>query len=129
MMQNATGQLCAAMIALGLSAAASAQPTAVKISQVNGTGVTQNSWAGPSANYVELHNAGASPADLTGYSLQATFSTATGGGVFPFPAGFTIPAGKYALVQLGNARTPHNDPNSPTDGQATQSPGYLISPD
>jgi hypothetical protein len=117
------------MILAGLSAPASAQPSAVRISQIDGTGVTQNSWAGPTANYVELHNTGTSAADLSGYALQSTFSTGTSWGVVPFPAGFMIPAGKYALVQLGNARTPHNDPNDPTDGQATQCPGFLISPD
>ena len=119
----------AAMVFAALSSTAWAQPSAVRISQIDGTGVTQNSWAGPTANYVELHNTGAAAADLSGYALQSTFSTGTSWGVVPFPAGFTIPAGRYALVQLGNARTPHNDPNDPTDGQATQCPGFLISPD
>jgi subtilisin-like proprotein convertase family protein len=101
----------------------------LKISQVNGTGSTQNSWSGPTASYVELHNTGASAADLTGYAVQVTFSTGTSWGVVPFPAGFTIPAGGYALVQVGNARTPNNDPNNPSDSSATQSPGFLITPD
>jgi subtilisin-like proprotein convertase family protein len=102
---------------------------AIKISQVNGTGLTQSSWAGPTANYVEVHNTGGSAANLSGNAIQVTTSSGTSWGVFPFPTGFTIPAGRYALVQVSAARLPHNDPNDPGDSSATQSPGFLISPD
>jgi subtilisin-like proprotein convertase family protein len=104
--------------AAALAAAAFAQPAQaqVMISQLNATGATQRSWAGPTAEYVEIHNAGASSVDLTGWAIQTTNSaTGTTWFVRPFPAGFTVQAGRYALMQFGTAGTPLNSPNNPDD--------------
>jgi hypothetical protein len=87
----------------------------VLISQINGTGATQHSWSGPTANYVEVHNTSAGVVDLSGWAVQATTSTGTAWVVRPFQTGFTIPAHGYALVQFGNASVPLNSPNNPDD--------------
>jgi subtilisin-like proprotein convertase family protein len=104
--------LGALIIVAGLAATASAQ---VKISQINTAGGTNHSWAGPTANYIELHNTGSSDADLTGWAIQTVATTGTTWLARPFPAGFTIPAHRYALVQIGTAGTPLNNPNNTGD--------------
>jgi subtilisin-like proprotein convertase family protein len=92
--------------------------TAMKISQIDGTGYSSGSglsWAAPCAEYVEVHNTSGSALDLSGWAVQATlFDTCTSASAWvvrPFPAGFIIPAGGYATVQFGTQTTPHNDPN------------------
>jgi hypothetical protein len=45
----------------------------VVISQVNGTGLVQGSWAGPNVNFVEVHNTGSAAADMSGYAVQSGY--------------------------------------------------------
>ncbi len=78
----------------------------LRLSQVYGGGGGSGYYL---HDYVELFNAGASPVDLTGWSLQ--YGSATGNfastltNLYAFPNGTVIPAGKYLLVQLGTAGT------------------------
>ena len=90
-----------------LSINAFSQSTTVVISQANGGG------GGSSGtylyDYVELHNISSVTQSLTGYSLQYGSSSGQFGSsatnIYAFPAGTSIPAGKYLLIQLGPAGT------------------------
>src|SRR5690606_18101191 len=81
------------------------QSTTVVISQVYGGG-------GGSAgtylhDYVELHNISGTTQSLTGFSLQ--YGSATGNfassptNLYAFPAGTSMPAGSFLLIQLSAA--------------------------
>jgi hypothetical protein len=87
---------------------AQAVSTNVVISQVYGGGGA-SSGATYKNDYVELFNLSASSVSLTGYSLQYGSSNgnfASGSStLYAFPAGTTIPSGKYLLVKLGGAGT------------------------
>ncbi len=74
----------------------------VRISQVNGSGGLQTA-TGPNADYVELHNAGTTIADLTGYSVQLATTTGTAWSRIDLPAGASIQPGGYYLIQTMNA--------------------------
>jgi hypothetical protein len=79
------------------------QSTTVVISQVYGGG--GGSTGTYLFDYVELHNISGSTQLLTGFSLQ--YGSATGnfgssaGNIYAFPAGTSMPAGSYLLIQLG----------------------------
>ncbi len=82
------------------------QSTTVVISQVYGgggatTGATYN------FDYVELHNVSGVNQLLTGFSIQYGSSTGNFGNtasqIYAFPAGTSIPAGGYLLIQCGSA--------------------------
>jgi len=73
----------------------------VKISQFDGAGSLQGA-SGPNVDFIELYNAGQSPADMTGYSLQIAAAAGTTWQRADFPAGTIIPPGGYYLVQCGN---------------------------
>jgi len=72
----------------------------VRISQIFGANSASNAYT---ADYIELFNSSSSPASIGGWSLQYGGSTNTTGfatnNVFQFPAGTTIPACGYFLVQ------------------------------
>ncbi|HYM80191.1 MAG TPA: lamin tail domain-containing protein [Candidatus Limnocylindria bacterium] len=82
----------------------------VRISQVYGGG--GNSGAQFSNDYVELHNSGGVPVDISGWSLQ--YGSATGtvdlgactNCLTVLPAGSVIPACGYFLIQLAAGATP-----------------------
>ncbi len=84
---------------------ANSQSTTVVISQVySGGGVTTGTPTYKN-DYVELHNVSISTQLLTGYSLQYGSATGNFTSVYAFPAGTSIPAGGYLLVQLGTVGT------------------------
>lgn len=84
---------------------AKGQSTTVVISQVYGGG--GGSTGTYLYDYVELHNVSGSSQLLTGYSIQ--YGSATGNfgssatNIYAFPAGTSIAAGGYLLIQLGAA--------------------------
>ncbi|MFT3691615.1 MAG: Ig-like domain-containing protein [Kofleriaceae bacterium] len=71
------------------------------ISQVYGGG--GNSGAPYNADFVELHNAGAAPESVKGFSIQYASSTGTTWSMVKLPDNVTIPAGGYYLVQMSPA--------------------------
>jgi hypothetical protein len=85
-------------------ATGSATPvTGIVISQAyGGGGGTTGTYKN---DYVELHNNGTTTQSLTGLSIQ--YGSATGNfgssatNIYAFPAGTSIPAGRYLLIQLG----------------------------
>ncbi len=77
----------------------------VVISQVYGGGGATTGSPTYKNDYVELFNTSSSPAVLTGYSIQYGSSTGNFTSVYAFPAGTTIPAGKYLFVQVSSAGT------------------------
>ena len=72
---------------------------AVMISQVYGGG--GNSGAPLFNDFVELHNNGATPVNLSGWSLQYSSATGTSWAGQNIPLSGSIPAGGYFLIQLG----------------------------
>lgn len=86
---------------------ATAQSTAVKISQVYGGG--GGSTGSYLRDYVELYNTSCSPVDIGGWCIA--YGSAAGnygssaGNIFTFPAGTTIGPKKYLLVECGAAGT------------------------
>ncbi|MDX9765268.1 MAG: lamin tail domain-containing protein, partial [Chiayiivirga sp.] len=86
--------------------AVDAAPAGVRISQVYGGGGGTGYYL---HDYVELFNPGTSAVNLAGHSLQ--YGSATGqfgsspGNIYAFPAGTSIAAGKYLLVQLSTPGT------------------------
>ncbi|MCC6539630.1 MAG: lamin tail domain-containing protein [Bryobacterales bacterium] len=84
-----------------LLAAAAALPLTlsaqVRISQVYGAG--GNAGATLNSDYVELFNAGSSPAALAGYSIQYAATTGTNWSRVNLNSG-SIPAGGYFLVRI-----------------------------
>lgn len=83
------------------------QSTTIVISQVDGGG--GGSTGTYLYDYAELHNVSNVVQSLTGFSIQ--YGSATGQfasaatNLFAFPAGTSIPAGGYLLIQLGAAGT------------------------
>ena len=88
---------------LCLLLALSATQAQVRISQVYGGG--GNSAATYNQDFVELFNAGVTPADISGYSVQYASSAGTAWQVVAIPANTTLPAGKYYLVALATGST------------------------
>jgi hypothetical protein len=76
----------------------------VRISQVyGGAGGTGAPYT---RDFVELYNAGAEPAVLTGWSLQyanATGNFNSGGTLYAFPAGTTVAPGGYLLIAMSGS--------------------------
>jgi hypothetical protein len=95
-----------ALVALGLVVASSAfAANAVRISQVYGGG--GSSTGTYKYDYIELFNSSGTPVDIGGWSIQyasatGSFGTATYSYTV-FPAGTTIPACGYFLIQSGSA--------------------------
>ncbi len=83
------------------------QSTTLVISQAYGGG--GGSTGTYLFDYVELHNVSGTTQLLTGYSIQ--YGSATGNfgsattNVYAFPAGTSMPAGSYLLIQCGAAGT------------------------
>jgi len=81
------------------------QSTTVVISQVDGGG--GGATGTYIFDYIELHNVSGTTQSLTGFSVQ--YGSATGNfgsvatNVFAFPAGTSMPAGSYLLIQCGGA--------------------------
>ena len=98
-------RLAVSMGALPLALAALASPAsaAVMISQVYGGG--GNSGALYTHDYVELHNNGAAPVSLAGWSLQYASPTGTGNWSTKVDLSGNIPAGGYLLVRLASQNT------------------------
>ncbi len=69
----------------------------VRISQVCGAGGLNASC--PSFDFVELHNTAATPADVSGWSLQLAPGSGAAWTVLPFPSGTVIQPHGYFLIQ------------------------------
>jgi hypothetical protein len=94
------------LLALGLVVATSAfASNSVRISQVYGGGGGGSTWV---FDYVELFNSGSTPAAIGGWSIQygsstgAVFGSSASNCAF-IPAGATIPACGYYLIQVGSS--------------------------
>lgn len=80
------------------------QSTTVVISQVYGGGGANSGTPTYKNDYVELHNISTTAQLLTGFSLQ--YGSSSGnfgsnvGNIYAFPAGTSIPAGGYLLIQV-----------------------------
>ena len=89
------------------SVAGFSQSTTVVISQVYGGG--GGSTGTYLHDYVELHNVSSTTQNIAGFSLQYGSATgnfaSTASNLYVFPAGASIPAGGYVLVQLGPVGT------------------------
>ncbi len=84
-------------VAAVLMTAGQASAQQIKISQVYGGG--GNVGAIYNRDYIELFNSSGAPADVTGWSVQATTSgTSSTWNVIPLPS-VVIPAGGYYLIQ------------------------------
>lgn len=114
-----------AAAACGAVALAAAAPGQVRISAVYGGGGL--STAGLNADYVELFNAGATPRDLAGWSLQYQAASAVG----PFAASSkldlsgTIPANGYFLIRLTGESATGIAPSAAAD-LAFGAPGVFL---
>ena len=84
---------------LVLPASAGASTSGIVVSQVYGGG--GNSGASFRNDYVELFNAGASPVDVAGWTIQ--YATAAGTTWQTTPLSGTIGGGTYYLVQLASS--------------------------
>src|SRR6185503_21315430 len=90
------------LVCIGLAAPASAN---VMISQLYGGG--GNAGAPLTNDFVELHNNGAAPVNVTGWSVQyASAAGTTWSGAQLTVLSGSIPAGGYYLVQLAAGATP-----------------------
>jgi predicted extracellular nuclease len=91
--------------AFGAPAVTRAISPDVVVSQVYGGG--GNTGAPFTNDFIEVYNRGASPVDLTGWSVQ--YASATGTGTFaansPVALAGTLPAGEHYLVQLAGGAT------------------------
>jgi Lamin Tail Domain/Carboxypeptidase regulatory-like domain len=81
--------------------------TTVVISQTfSGSGSATGTW---NRDYVELHNISGTTQSLDGLALQYGSATGQFGSaatlIYSFPAGITLTAGQYYLIQLSNATT------------------------
>lgn len=96
--------------AAGVSTTVNPAPISVVINEVYGGG--SNSGATFNADYIELFNAGTTPAELGGYSLQYASATGNFTSIIALPS-VSIPAGGVFLVQtqpsgtIGAALTPN----------------------
>jgi endonuclease G len=91
---------------ISLAPMASAASANIVMSQVYGGGGSSTGSPAYTNDYVELFNTSASDVPIAGWSLQYGSSTGNFGGtgnVFTFPAGTSIPAGRYLLIKLGAA--------------------------
>jgi len=80
------------------------QSTTVVISQVyGGGGVSKGITPAYLYDYVELHNISSVSQDISFWSIQYGSATGNFNGVCVFPDSTTISAGRYLLVQIGNA--------------------------
>ncbi|HEU4888265.1 MAG TPA: DNA/RNA non-specific endonuclease, partial [Thermoanaerobaculia bacterium] len=90
---------------VSLAPVASAASANIVISQVYGGGGSGTAGTAYTNDYVELYNTSAAAVAIGGWSLQYGSSTgqfgSSSGNIFAFPAGTTIPAGRYLLVKLG----------------------------
>ncbi|HEX2120183.1 MAG TPA: DNA/RNA non-specific endonuclease, partial [Thermoanaerobaculia bacterium] len=87
-----------------LAQAATAASPDIVISQVYGGGGASSGTPAYTNDYVELFNTTNAPVVIGGRSLQYGSSTGNfgnSGNIFTFPAGTTIPAGRYLLVKTG----------------------------
>jgi DNA/RNA endonuclease G (NUC1) len=89
---------------VSLAPVASAASANIVMSQVYGGGGSGVAGTAYTNDYVELFNKSSVDVPIGGWSLQ--YGSSTGnfgntGNVFTFPAGTTIPAGRYLLVKLG----------------------------
>jgi hypothetical protein len=104
MKKFATLLVATAILALAATSAMAANP--VRISQIFGANSASNAFT---ADYIELFNSSNSPAAIGGWSLQYGGSTNTSGfqtnNVYQLPAGTTIPACGYFLVQTSSTVT------------------------
>ncbi|EHR69819.1 putative extracellular nuclease [Burkholderiales bacterium JOSHI_001] len=91
---------CALLGALLLGLGAVSVQAAVLISQVYGGG--GNAGATWRNDFVELHNTGAVPVDVAGWSLQYTSAAGISWGSQKVTLAGSLPAGGYLLVQLGS---------------------------
>lgn len=92
-----------------LSLISYSQSTTVVISQAYSGGGTGTGPVTYKNDYVELHNVSAVTQNIGGFSLQYGSASGNFGSsptqLYTFPAGTTIPAGRYLLIQLGAAGT------------------------
>ncbi|MFT3981854.1 MAG: lamin tail domain-containing protein [Ferruginibacter sp.] len=84
---------------------ANSQSTTVVISQVYGGGGANTGTPTYKVDYIELHNVSTTTQNLDGFSLQYASAAGTFSNVYAFPAGTSIPAGGYLLVQSGTVGT------------------------
>jgi endonuclease G, mitochondrial len=85
---------------------ANAASANIVMSQVYGGGGSGTAGTAYTNDYVELFNSSTSSVTIAGWSLQYGSSTGqfgNSGNIYTFPAGTSIPAGKYLLVKLGAA--------------------------
>jgi predicted extracellular nuclease len=85
------------LAALALAALVSPVAAEVVISQVYGGG--GNSGATLRNDFIELKNIGATAVAVGGWSVQYASATGSSWQVTPLPAGLSIPAGGYLLIQ------------------------------
>lgn len=83
--------------------------TTVVISQVYGGGGATGGSPSYQYDFVELHNVSNISQDISGWSIQYASSTgnyaSSPANLFVFPAGTIIPAGRFLLIQAGQAGT------------------------
>lgn len=80
------------------------QSTTVVISQVyGGGGATTGTTPAYLYDYVELHNISSVSQDISSWSIQYGSATGNFSGVCYFPDNTILSAGRYVLVQIGNA--------------------------
>ncbi len=109
-MTRRTARHCVALAGLALAASSvCAQTVPVRISQVFGGGSSTGTAFG--RDYVELYNFGASPIDLTGFSIQYAATTGTSWSARPLSG--TIQPGKYFLISLTSTLAPTGAPELP----------------
>lgn len=92
-----------------ISSTSFGQSTTVVISQVYGGGGATTGSPTYKADYVELHNVSTASQSLDGFSIQYGSNSGNFGGsasqIYAIPAGTTIPAGGYLLIQCGSLGT------------------------
>lgn len=95
------------LLCLSVAMTATAASPNIVMSQVYGGGGSSSGTPAYTNDYVELFNKSTAAVPIAGWSLQYGSSTgnfaSTGSNLFVFPAGTSIPAGKYLLVKLGSA--------------------------
>lgn len=102
-------RIATTLVLLALSAAPALAASQVRISQVYGGGGSTSALATYNQDYVEIFNSGATPVDLTGWTVE--YGSATGnwgssaGNIFNFPAGTIIQPCQYMLIVYGTPST------------------------